>query len=327
MERKSQRDGPEEVSKGRRSRRLAHRDTHDQYNALYANGQKQPPAVGHKKQISDFVHPPPVDGEKAAKSEEMGGAARHGSFQKTRLQPQAPEPTEEYLVQAMDEPPRRLPSCQPLLIILDLNGTLGYRSKSNLYHFRQRPGLQPFLRSVLDNYKVMIWSSARPHTVNTICSSIFTQGQRETLVAEWARDKFGLTPAQYVEHVQVYKLLDAVWNDVGIQSWYPKHNGNGKTRWDQSNTILIDDTQLKAVGQPFNILQVPEFGGGDEQRDVFYELTMKLDILARFDDVSKVMRAWKKHPSDDDDDDEDALPSVPIYQKAWERGPVNHVRS
>ena len=252
----------------------------------------------HEQRANRLAHAPAY-AEKVRKAEEAPPPAHLELFQKPLIpQPLVPEPTEKYLAQASSQP-RLLPSRQPLLVILDLNGTLIYRNAANPYSFLLRQASRPFLCSILEKYKVMIWSSARPQTVNTISSGIFTGDQKKTLVAEWGRDKFGLTPAQYKEKVQVYKRLDTVWNDDAIQASYPKYTGNGKTLWDQSNTVLIDDSPLKAAAQPFNIMQVPEYAGGNEPCDVLGEVAKKLDTLASFDDVSKVMRHWTYRPGDD----------------------------
>ena len=220
-----------------------------------------------------------------------------------------PKPTEQYLAQAFSQP-RRLPSRQPLLIILDLNGTLGHRGKGG---FKKRAKAKFFLRSILQQeelYKVMVWTSAKPPMMDKIRRHIFTRAQWDSLVARWGKAALHLPRAQYGEKdqkVQAYKDLCKVWNDPAIQAKYPQDKGNGKARWDQSNTVLIDYNPVNAAGQPLNLLQVPYYTGSGEMRDVFYELTMKLDILASFDDVSKVVRQWTYYPSGGDD-----VPSVPM---------------
>ena len=224
--------------------------------------------------------------------------------------PVAPEPTKQYLAQAAEQP-KPLASPQPLLVILDLNGTLGFRKSRNNMNFQKRRDLTPFLKTLLSKFKVMIWSSSRPVTVDIVCRNIFKGVQRKALVAEWGRDKLGLTEAQYSEKVQVYKRLEAIWADIDIQMSYPQGQDGGKWRWDQSNTILVDDSKLKAASEPFNILEVPEYTGGIEERVVLIEVLAKLDILAKFDDVSKLLRHWSQNkpgafPSDG------ILPAEPV---------------
>jgi hypothetical protein len=115
------------------------------------------------------------------------------------------------------------------LVILDLNGTLLLRSKSNKSVFL-RPYLQSFFaylfhprvshavsqsvrkpedsqalyiqgestrstenKALLD---VMVWSSAQPHSVQAMIETTF-KDKAKYLLAVWDRTKFGLTAAQY----------------------------------------------------------------------------------------------------------------------------------
>lgn len=237
----------------------------------------------------------------------------------------APVPTREYLDQALQQP-KKLSAPQPLLVILDLNGTLLYR-KSRKFppQFVKRPGLDHFLKQLLSNYTVMIWSSSQPATVDAICGRIFRGIDRKRLVAEWARDKLGLTSDQYKEKVQVYKRLEEVWEDESIQATYPKSKRKlgrrmykiliqgekpgsedsetsdastavppSNLRWDQTNTVLIDDSRLKAASQPYNILEVPEFTNDPnvDETNVLKTVLKRLKTLARVDDVSRMIRLW-----------------------------------
>lgn len=173
--------------------------------------------------------------------------------------------------------------------------------------FARRAGLDQFLDTLLQKYKVMIWSSSQPETVNAVCEKLFTGKQRAALVAEWGRDKFGLTKSQYRAKIQVYKTLSTVWASDDVQASYPSSratrkrqkgkNGGasaGGPHWDQTNTILIDDSKLKAVSQPYNILEIPEFTNqpGVDEAAIFPKVLQCLDALSRHDDVSKVLQQW-----------------------------------
>ena len=266
--------------------------------------------------------------------------------------PKIPAASAEYLAQASVEP-RKLPSPQPLLVILDLNGTLIYRKHRRFPpQFAKRAGLDEFLKTLIDNYTVMIWSSSQPLTVGAVCEKLFPTNQRKAVIAEWARDKFGLSKSQYKEKIQVYKRLQIVWADEGIQSTFPGHWRTGKkkkrptpksqgpncceppkpSKWDQSNTILIDDSKLKALSEPYNILEIPEFTDSPDmdESQVFPQVLRKLKTLARHDDVSKVLRRWsstnqdivsRSGPGDDGQEEED--PTVSTSRT----GPSNSPRS
>ncbi|GIJ89941.1 hypothetical protein Asppvi_008887 [Aspergillus pseudoviridinutans] len=219
--------------------------------------------------------------------------------------PEPPAPTKEYLTRSSSAP-KLHPNRQPLLVILDLNGTLIFRKHRRLPpSFAKRTGLDQFLDVLLKNYKVMIWSSSQPETVGAVCEKLFPGEKRKSLVAEWGRDKLNLSKSQYRSKVQVYKTLETVWSNQEIQASYPSSHQKGRSkmkkkaaqgnpRWDQTNTVLIDDSKLKALSEPYNILEIPEFTnapGIDESR-IFPKVLECLDALAQHDDVSKLLQVW-----------------------------------
>ena len=170
--------------------------------------------------------------------------------------PKRPAPSEAYLAQASN-PPTRLVKPQHLLIILDLNGTLlARKTRSRSSSYNPRASLSDFLTYCLKHHSLMIWSSATPRTVKQLCSQIMRPEERGALVAEWGRDKLGLSSRQYREKVQVYKCLDRVWGYQAIQETCPGYReGN---RWGQHNTLLVEDSAEKARSEPWNLVQVPE---------------------------------------------------------------------
>ncbi|KAJ5920936.1 hypothetical protein N7466_009262 [Penicillium verhagenii] len=235
-----------------------------------------------------------------------------GSAQQSRRQRSStpavtvPTPTQAYMQQASGIPQR----CQkrPLLVILDLNGTLICRKHRRLPpSFAERAGLKHFLDELFKNYSVMVWTSSRPPTLNAIVKILFpSKSQKRKLVALWGRDKFGLTTRQYNAKLQVYKELHKVWDASECQFRYPGNGGPSKDipmppfpkgrRWDQTNTILIDDSKIKALSEPYNILEVPEFTNDPniDESTFFQRVLARLDVLAHHDDVSKVFRVWEE---------------------------------
>jgi hypothetical protein len=122
------------------------------------------------------------------------------------------EPSEAYLAAAITpSTPLSSPSDLRKLLILDLNGSLliraGHRAASNrageprLRPVHPRPYMSSFrnylfhegTRNWLD---VMVWSSAQPHSVDSMVDECFG-GTKNALVAVWARDTLGLSAAQY----------------------------------------------------------------------------------------------------------------------------------
>lgn len=198
----------------------------------------------------------------------------------------APEPTVSYLDQASGTaevvyPPDRK------LVILDLNGTLLYRLNARAQPTKMigRPRLHLFLQYLFDNFSVMIWSSAKPENVKILVERGLENFQPQ-LVASWARNTLGLSPQHYNRNVQCYKDLTRVWASDDVQRHMPGY-GRGK-RFDQRNTILIDDSALKANAQPYNLLKIPEFNGSDAVgKDILGEVAGYLELLKMQQDVSK----------------------------------------
>lgn len=173
------------------------------------------------------------------------------------------------------------PTLQPILIVLDLNGTLLFRSKTS--SIRLRPYAEHLIHYLLSNFTVMIWSSARPHNVEKMCSKLFSPSDLTKLKGIWGRDRFGLTESDYNNRVQCYKRLTTVWDDNTI-------NPPNQKFWNQENTILIDDSAIKAASEPYNILQIPEYVGQDEHPDTLKRVAEYLDLVKMQTNVCSYMR-------------------------------------
>ena len=203
-----------------------------------------------------------------------------------------PIPTKAYLSLA-SHPAIRVQSPQCLLLVLDLNGTLLYRTVGSS-NYTPRLFLPQFLDYCLSNHSVLIWSSATSANVSAICARLFTPAQRAQLLGEWARDTLGLTPAQYVEKTQVYKRLDRIWADKTIQREHRWFDVGG--RWTQQNTLLLDDSILKASAQPYNLVQMPEFTrSGDKHAgsNVLGQVTSYLQEARMWENVSSFVKSSK----------------------------------
>ncbi|MCJ1434865.1 hypothetical protein MMC27_004235 [Xylographa pallens] len=204
----------------------------------------------------------------------------------------APKPTVAYLEQS-SLLPRPLSKPTNLLLVLDINGTLLYRKKRTTIIY-PRPSLAEFLNYCLKNHSVLIWSSAQPENVNLMCSRIFSKAKRSQVIAEWGRDTLELSASDYYQNTQVYKRLDRIWESERVQVHHPRYDRG--ERWSQKNTVLIDDSVLKASAQPFNHIEVPEFelqngkfSDGDG-REVLGQVVAYLEELRAWEDVSSFMR-------------------------------------
>ncbi|KAI1215048.1 HAD-like domain-containing protein [Annulohypoxylon truncatum] len=170
-----------------------------------------------------------------------------------------PEPSPEYMAYA-SHPPFILPSPRIIFIVIDLNGTLLFRpSRTRPTEFTMRPYAREFMSYCLRTFRVAIWSSARMKNITAMLNKFLTPQQREQLVAVWGREHFGLSPKDDRNRVMCYKRLTKLWADAQIQSTHPDAD-LGK-RWDQTNTLLIDDSFEKGRSEPYNIVQIPEFHG------------------------------------------------------------------
>lgn len=216
--------------------------------------------------------------------------------------PKRPVATGSYLKRA-GKASEVIDAPKKLLVILDLNGTLLVRpdGRKNPRAFKLRPGVTQLLDYLFANHVVMVYSSARPENVSIIVEKLFHPKQRAQLAAIWARDKLDLNKEQYLGKVQVYKKLDKIWSDKAIQTLAGKGN-----RWDQTNTVLVDDSRLKGLAQPHNLVQVTEFLNnapreGDEairawqlkEMAILQSLEQKLEQLKLQVDVSRLIREWQ----------------------------------
>ncbi|KAK5993212.1 putative FCP1-like protein [Cladobotryum mycophilum] len=187
-------------------------------------------------------------------------------------------------------PPSRLAEPRRILVIMDLNGTLLYRpNKRNPFNFIERPHARQFMSYCIETFHVAIWSSARPENVNKMVAQLLTPDQRVKCTVIWARDRFGLSPADYDSRVQCYKRLTTIWSDPAVIASHP--TAIHGQRWDQTNTVLVDDSIEKGRSEPHNILEIPEFSGPkNEMVDVLPQVHDYLNLLCYQSDISRYMR-------------------------------------
>ncbi|KAF9443974.1 hypothetical protein P691DRAFT_371419 [Macrolepiota fuliginosa MF-IS2] len=185
------------------------------------------------------------------------------------------------------------------LLVLDLNGTLVYRSPHRPWRDRYpvhggaaaavteedvyaqfdptqprpirtvhpRPYLtafreylfHPSTRRWLDT---MVWSSAQPHSVGDMVEKCF--GDRKgDLVAIWARDRLGLSDGDYGRKVQTTKDLNKPWDELNSTSVTLDPSLSSPTVQKRNHsaktTLLLDDSPLKAHLQPYNHLCLKEY--------------------------------------------------------------------
>lgn len=217
--------------------------------------------------------------------------------------PTAPEASLVYLAQAR-LPPVRRSTPRKCLVVLDLNGTCIARpNQLEPKAFQARPGIHKLFDYLFEHHVVMIFTSMQRKNAAAIVDELFTSSQRNKLAGFWARDKLGLTAEQLHAKTQTYKNLSPIWLDKAIQSTHPADEG--RWGWNQSNTVLIDDSHLKAVSHPHNLLLVPEFSKKDaakrklhlavkrKEEAILQSLIMKLEELKYYNDVSRLILQWQ----------------------------------
>src|SRR6266576_1470017 len=177
----------------------------------------------------DYIVPTTATSSLAASPSPRTGPTRSTDASITATKPPSrpsqkrPSSTSPEYINATLEPSTQLSdtASKPKLLILDLNGTLVFRSP---HRRRDRSGKQydpyadptikralrpvhprPFLSS-LRRYMlhpetrkwldIMIWSSAQPHSVADMVEHCFG-GEKDQLAAVWARDTLGLSESDY----------------------------------------------------------------------------------------------------------------------------------
>ena len=205
-----------------------------------------------------------------------------------------PNPTAEYLKQASNAP-EEVSSPKSFLVILDLNGTLLYRPRKGGSKYLERPHLNKFLRYLLQNHFVMVWSSSKPKNVQGMTTKLFDEASKEKLIATWNRTHLRLPEEAYEQKVQVYKQLSWVWEDQTMQLKHPDRAAqtDPTASWSQADTVLIDDSILKAASEPHNLIELEEFEatGVQMKEDVLGPVVVYLEKLRMQKDVSAYMRA------------------------------------
>ncbi|KAF9939543.1 hypothetical protein BGZ67_009309 [Mortierella alpina] len=200
--------------------------------------------------------------------------------------------------------PVTLKEPRKILVILDLNGTLFYRNKSNKRSVTARPYLGKFLDFLFEHCRVMVWSSAQPHSVEAMLS--FGFGDRVSrLDRVWTRDHFRLPAVDYARKVLTIKDLEYVWDGIEKEKKTAKkpdgdrpHHPKYAVQFDQTNTVLIDDSKHKSQLQPHNGLALRDFdqdlarAGTDNE---LLKVRAYLEKLIYQENVSAFMRL---HPFD-----------------------------
>ncbi|KAG0173424.1 hypothetical protein DFQ30_008034 [Apophysomyces sp. BC1015] len=193
------------------------------------------------------------------------------------------EPSKAYI--AISElPSTHLSNSPEQLLVLDLNGTFVQRYQNQGMFVR--PHGAEFLDFIFQNFKVVVWSSAQPRSVDMMCRMFGRH--RPKLLFEWDRTMFGLSEKEYYQKTQTVKDLRRIWCELSF---------------DATNTIMLDDSPTKAILQPYNSVHLREFNhkSPEFKEHGESELCCVMEYLRKLRFESNVASYMRKHPYESPD--------------------------
>lgn len=182
------------------------------------------------------------------------------------------------------------------LLVLDVNGLLvaTYHKAQKTpaekqHHVRlgnffvyERPGCEEFLDFCFKHFVVGVWSSAREHNVSLLVNYIFKDLKP---AFSWHQRHCTTTAVMHPDNKKkpiFLKELSKIWAEVD------------PGRFDQSNTLLVDDSPYKALKNPPHTAIFPRTYNGDEVDDNF--LTILRIYLEGLRDATDVQEYVSNNP-------------------------------
>lgn len=154
------------------------------------------------------------------------------------------------------------------LILLDLNGVLCRKITSGpmpenafdlrAYAVEPRPGVTEFLEFCYSHYAVGFFSSTTFKNADPILKKLLTPEQYKLSTIKWFRDRTRFDPDN-TNHETVKVLKDLFENPVT----------NYDRVWNETNTLLIDDSEQKTrFNSKGNVLLVKSYTGDSQDREL-----------------------------------------------------------
>ena len=189
------------------------------------------------------------------------------------------------------------------LIVLDLNGVLGYRKTSKM--FKKRPHVDAMLTFLFANFAVGVWTSCAEHNGVRIIRDVFGEELEGRLIFRMFRDE--CTPNPTPDNAYgTFKDLRRVWDR------YPY--------FDATNTIMVDDSEDKCSHRHNALCPTPYTGEESEGTAADDGLQEIMAVLAEvlvestFEPVRRHMLArWSK---EDDLSRQQSAAVTPVDQSA-----------
>lgn len=173
---------------------------------------------------------------------------------------------------------------EKLLVILDLDETLVFADEAPLdrpadlcagpYHVYKRPHVEAFVRELLAEHRVAVWTSGSASYAATLVPHLFPDPQ--VLAFVWGSER--CTRCFDAERHEYYSLKDM--------------KKVRKLGYDLDRVVVIDDTPQKHQRNYGNLVRVRPFTG-QAQDDELLHLMQFLRWLARQGDIRQVeKRGW-----------------------------------
>ena len=180
-----------------------------------------------------------------------------------------------------------------ILIILDLDETLIHATSKPHdenwdfevfgYKVYKRPFLEEFLRELIKNFKVAVWSSASDDYVNEVVKYIFFENYPLEFI--WGRSRC-------TYKLDYEKLEKEGYHDPYSHYEYIKRLSKLRKKGFKKDLILIiDDTPRKCMHNYGNAIYPTEFLGDKLDN----ELNLLSKYLIKFKDVSTVRNIEKRY--------------------------------
>ncbi|KAL8151658.1 hypothetical protein V2J09_021466 [Rumex salicifolius] len=147
------------------------------------------------------------------------------------------------------------------LLILDLNGLLADIRSVPLKGFKphrwivnkavyKRPFCDDFVKFCFETFDVAVWSSRKRFNVERMLKFLMKEDKREKLIFTWDQSHCTKTGFMTIENKDKPIFLKE------LQKWWNKSNpkcpsDREKAVYNESNTLLIDDSPCKALRNPF----------------------------------------------------------------------------
>uniref|UniRef100_A0A0E0LG67 FCP1 homology domain-containing protein n=1 Tax=Oryza punctata TaxID=4537 RepID=A0A0E0LG67_ORYPU len=191
------------------------------------------------------------------------------------------------------------------LLILDINGLLADINQdhhnAHMSHAKvrgklvfRRPYCDDFLRFCFENFELGIWSSRLKVNVDSVVNIIMKKDMKQSLLFCWDLSKCTGTGFKTLENKNkplVLKELKKLWNKEDPDLPWEQEE------FSPSNTLLVDDSPYKALGNPPHTAIFPHpysyLNKKDDSLGPGGDLRVYLENLATADDVQRYVQ---EHP-------------------------------